>query len=249
MPLIQDGNVAAEPAHLLDMRYSNLIASNPTGTPLPELDRDMILKALRTDEHRRQSEPRRVVTVLAVLAALLCVSACTTSGSLPSMSVAQANASLTKGYRIGGGDSLKVNVFDEPTLTGEYEVGLDGVLSFPLIGMINATGMTSDVLSEAISAKLSEGGYVLSPRVTVEVSSRKPFFMLGEVNTPGEYAYVGSLTLEQAVAKAGGFTARANKRAIILMRQEWNSPRRIKLEDSPLLIAPGDTVTVQEAFF
>lgn len=192
--------------------------------------------------------PRRVVTALATLAALFIVSACTSNG-LPSMSVAQANASLTQGYSIGGGDSLNINVFDEPTLTGEYEIGLDGVLSFPLIGVVEVSGMTSQALSETISAKLSEGGYVLSPRVTVEVTSYKPFFILGEVNAPGEYPYAGSLTLEQAVAKAGGFTARANKRAIIIMRHDWNSPRRISLEGSPLMIAPGDTITVQEAFF
>jgi len=208
----------------------------------------MMTAAVRTDGHGRRSRLQRDATTLATLAALLIVSACTT-GSMPSTTVAQANASMTEGYSIGGGDSLKINVFDEPTLTGEYEIGLDGVLSFPLIGMIDVSGMTPEVLSEAISAKLSEGGYVLSPRVAVEVSSHKPFFILGEVNAPGEYPYAGSLTLEQAVAKAGGFTARANKRAVILLRNGWNSPRRIRLEGSPLMISPGDTITVQEAFF
>jgi len=144
---------------------------------------NMMTAAVRTDGHGRRSRLQRVATTLATLAALLIVSACTT-GSMPSTTVAQANASMTEGYSIGGGDSLKINVFDEPTLTGEYEIGLDGVLSFPLIGMIDVSGMTPEVLSEAISAKLSEGGYVLSPRVAVEVSSHKPFFILGEVNAP-----------------------------------------------------------------
>jgi len=186
--------------------------------------------------------------MLTMLLALLCLSACASS-HFPSASVSQVNAGLTEGYQIAGGDKLKITVFDEPTLTGDYEVSLDGDLSLPLIGPVNAAGMTSDTLSEAISTTLSEGGYVLSPRVAVEILEHRPFFILGEVKAPGEYPYVGKLTLEQAVAKAGGFSARADKRTIILLRQGWSSPKRIKLGGTPLMIAPGDTVTVQEAFF
>jgi len=195
-----------------------------------------------------RAAPGRVSAMLTMLLALLCLSACASS-HFPSASVSQVNAGLTEGYQIAGGDKLKITVFDEPTLTGDYEVSLDGDLSLPLIGPVNAAGMTSDTLSEAISTTLREGGYVLSPRVAVEILEHRPFFILGEVKAPGEYPYVGKLTLEQAVAKAGGFSARADKRTIILLRQGWSSPKRIKLGGTPLMIAPGDTVTVQEAFF
>ncbi len=197
---------------------------------------------------RLQGALGRVFKFLAMTTAVLCLNACASS-NLPVASVTQLNGSLTDDYLIEGGDKLKITVFDEPTLTGDYEVGLEGALSFPLIGDVKAAGMNSNALSEAIAGILSEGGFVLSPRVAVEVTEHRPFFILGEVKAPGEYPYVGKLTFEQAVAKAGGFTTRADKNSIVLLRQGWNSPRRVKLEGEPLTIAPGDTITVQESFF
>jgi polysaccharide export outer membrane protein len=168
---------------------------------------------------------------------------------LPIVSVADANAQMTYGYRIAGGDKLKVTVFDEPTLTGEYGIGLDGSLALPLISPMRAAGQAPDELAAKITTALAEGEYVLSPRVTVEVSQHRPFYILGEVAAPGEYPYVGDLTVEQAIAKARGYTPRANKSEVVLRRQGWTEGRRVRLGVTPLLIAPGDTVTVQEAFF
>lgn len=170
-------------------------------------------------------------------------------GNLPVASAVTANHALTDGYRVAAGDKLRVTVFDEPTLTGEYEIGDGGALSLPLIDAIPAGGMTPVELSSAISDTLKDGGYVLSPRVSVEIILHRPFFILGEVTKPGEYPYSGELTLEQAVAKAGGYTPRADKRVVKLRRQQWTSAKRIKLDGAALKIAPGDTVTIQEAFF
>lgn len=168
---------------------------------------------------------------------------------MPLSSAVSANHALADGYRVAAGDKLRVTVFDEPTLTGEYEIGDGGALSLPLIEAIPAGGMTMAELSSAISNTLRDGGYVLSPRVSVEILLHRPFFILGEVTKPGEYPYSGELTLEQAVAKAGGYTPRADKRVIKLRRQQWTSAKRIKLDGAALKIAPGDTVTIQEAFF
>lgn len=187
----------------------------------------------------------RAAACIVVLAA---VSGCS-GGNLPVASAVTANHTMSEGYRVAAGDKLRVTVFDEPTLTGEYEIGDGGALSLPLIDAIPAGGMTTEQLSLAISDTLKDGGYVLSPRVSVEIILHRPFFILGEVSKPGEYPYSGELTLEQAVAKAGGYTPRADKRVVKLRRQQWTSAKRIRLDGASLKIAPGDTVTIQEAFF
>lgn len=171
------------------------------------------------------------------------------SGNLPFTDVASVNAALADGYRVAAGDKLRITVFDEEALTGEYEIGDGGVLAMPLIDTIAADGMTPVNLAAVITNRLKSGGYVLVPRVSVEIISHRPFFILGEVTNPGEYPYSGELTLEQAVAKAGGYTPRAQKGEVMLRRQEWTSPMRVKLDGPSLRIAPGDTITVTEAFF
>lgn len=191
---------------------------------------------------------RQVVSVAAIFGAAMLLASCASS-KLSVVSATDANAGLLQGYRIAAGDKLKVSVFDEPTLTGEFSVGLDGRLSLPLIAPIQAAGMAPKQLAAQVTSALAEGGYVLSPRVTVEVSQHRPFYILGEVTAPGEYPYTGDLTAEQAIAKARGYTPRANKSEVILRREGWSEPRRVRLGTAPLLIAPGDTITVQEAFF
>jgi polysaccharide export outer membrane protein len=167
----------------------------------------------------------------------------------PKQSVKEANQALVSGYQIATGDKLHVTVFDEVNLTGDYEVADDGTVAMPLIDPVGANGLTAVELAKAIAGKLAQGGYVLSPKVAVEVTEHRPFYILGEVAKPGEYPYSGDLTLNQAVAKAGGFTARANKRIIKLQRQSSELATRIKLDGTPLKIAPGDTIIIQEAFF
>ncbi|WP_338468414.1 polysaccharide biosynthesis/export family protein [Novosphingobium sp. ZN18A2] len=186
-------------------------------------------------------------TALACLLTIA-ISGCATS-NLPVMSAQSANSELTDGYRLASGDKVKVNVFDVTALTGEYQVGDGGVLSMPLIQPINVKGMTTLRLADAISQELKAGGYVLTPRVSVEIVEHRPFYILGEVEKPGEYPYSGELTLDQAIAMAGGFTARANKSVVRLKRADWPNARRIRLGDMALKIAPSDTITVEEAFF
>jgi polysaccharide biosynthesis/export protein len=190
----------------------------------------------------------RFAFLLPAIGASLFMASCATS-DLPQVSVTDANAGLVQGYRIADGDKLRVTVFDEPTLTGEFGVGLDGSLSLPLINSMQASGQTPSELGAKITSALAAGGYVLSPRVSVEVSQHRPFYILGEVNAPGEYPYIGDLTVDQAIAKAKGYSARANKSEVVLQRQGWTQGRRVRLDSAPLLIAPGDTITVQEAFF
>jgi polysaccharide export outer membrane protein len=190
---------------------------------------------------------RKAALVATICASLVLVSCA--SSDLALVSVSEANAGLTQGYRIAGGDKLKVTVFDEPTLSGEFGVGLDGSLTLPLIAAVKASGRTTDELVTRISTALAQGGYVLSPHVSVEVTQHRPFYILGEVNAPGEYPYIGDLTVDQAIAKAHGYSARAKKSEVVLRRQGWEEGKRVRLDTAPLLIAPGDTITVEEAFF
>lgn len=184
-----------------------------------------------------------------VLAALCGLAAACASSDLPLISAAQANSELTSGYRIDAGEKLKVTVFDEETLTGEYDVGFGGVLSLPLLEPIVVKDKDTTEVARLIEARLADGGYVLDPRVSIEIVDHRSFFILGEVTTPGEYAHNGELTLEQAVAKAGGFTPRADKHKVILKRQTWEAGRLIDLDQMALQVAPGDTITIRESFF
>ena len=186
---------------------------------------------------------------LFVATLFMTLSACA-SQSAPQMSVEQANTSVASGSSLGSGDRVKVTVFDEPSLSGEFDVGLDGDLVMPLLSTIEVKGMSTSGLEGVIAAKLVEGGYVLDPIVSVEVLSHQPFYILGEVKQPGEYPVVGLLTLDQAIAKAGGYTARASKGYVILKRTSWDQGRRIDVDPgTSLKIAPGDTISVPEAFF
>jgi polysaccharide biosynthesis/export protein len=163
--------------------------------------------------------------------------------------VAELNRDLPTSYRITPGDRLKVTVFDEANLTGEYLVGLGGELSMPLLGSIDTRDLQGGALAETIAGKLKDGGYVLAPRVSVEILSHRPFYILGEVNKPGEYPHASGMTLEQAVALAGGYTRRADTKSIVLKRSNWGQSERVRLDKSALQIAPGDTITVRESFF
>jgi polysaccharide export outer membrane protein len=81
------------------------------------------------------------------------------------------------------------------------------------------------------------------------VLEHRPIYILGEVNAPGEYDYDGALTLEQALAKAGGYSPRADRNFIILRREDWDTAQLLRLDGTALQIVPGDTITVRESFF
>jgi polysaccharide export outer membrane protein len=148
------------------------------------------------------SMPRILRSVF--FAATCCLVTACASNNFEVMTASSANSEIVPGYLIGAGDKLKVNVFDEDTLSGEYEVGTGGVMALPLLEPISVKNLTPDQVAKRIEQKLAEGGYVLYPKVSVEILEHRSFFILGEVAAPGEYPHNGELTLEQAVAKAGG---------------------------------------------
>ncbi|MCR5876530.1 polysaccharide export protein [Phenylobacterium sp. J426] len=150
-------------------------------------------------------------------------------------------------YTLGPGDRLRIIVFGEENLTGEFAVSGSGDVAFPLIGAVPAAGRSVADLEAAIRTRLADG-YLRDPRVAAEVLTYRPFFILGEVNKPGEYAYRNGLTIMNAVATAGGFTYRANQRKVLVRRAGTEKEREITV-DASTPIAPGDTIRVRERFF
>ena len=154
---------------------------------------------------------------------------------------------LAAGNSHGDEDRLRVVVFGQDGITNSYTVDAGGNVNLPLIGTVPARGTTTQQLAKSIADRLRQG-YVREPHVTVEVETYRPFFILGEVTTPGQYPYVANMTVETAVAIAGGFSARASKKTVELTR---NSTMQRMRGDVPLSypLQPGDTIVVKERWF
>jgi polysaccharide export outer membrane protein len=167
----------------------------------------------------------------------------------PAQSYGYASASpyVPPSYSLDSGDKLRINVFGQEGLTNTYTVDAGGNINMPLIGTIPARGVGTQQLASLITQRLKQG-YVREPHVSVEVETYRPFFILGEVNQPGQYPYVANMTAESAIAIAGGFSARANKRKVELTR---NSGGQQIHGEVPLTysLRPGDTVVVKERWF
>lgn len=150
-------------------------------------------------------------------------------------------------YTLDSGDKLRVVVFGQDGLSASYAVDTGGSITMPLIGAVPARGMTPPELQLAIAAKLRQG-FVREPHVAVEVEAYRPFFILGEVTLPGQYPYVANMTVETAVAIAGGYTPRAFKRKIEITRPvEGLTERRTVSPNYP--VRPGDTIVIAERWF
>jgi protein involved in polysaccharide export with SLBB domain len=150
-------------------------------------------------------------------------------------------------YVLGPGDKVRVIVFGEEGLSGEFVVGGAGKVSFPLIGDVAASGLPVQAFQAALETGLKQG-YLKSPRVSVEVLTYRPYYILGEVNKPGEYPYSNSLNVLNAVATAGGFTYRAQTKRVYIRRASETAERAYTLT-SDVPVAPGDTIRVTERFF
>ena len=150
-------------------------------------------------------------------------------------------------YTLDSGDRLRVVVFGQEGLSASYAVDTSGRITMPLIGAVNARGMTPAGLQQAIAAKL-KNGFVREPHVAVEVELYRPFFILGEVTLPGQYPYVPNMTVETAVAIAGGYTPRAFKHKIEISRQvNGLTEKRVVSPNYP--VRPGETVQIAERWF
>jgi polysaccharide biosynthesis/export protein len=150
-------------------------------------------------------------------------------------------------YRLDAGDRLRVVVYGQEGLTNTYAIDAGGSITMPLIGSVPARGRTPAGLASEITAKL-RNGYIREPSVAVEIEAYRPFFILGEVAAPGQYPYVPNMSVESAVAIAGGFSPRARRDSVTLTHTDASGPMRIVVPLGTAL-SPGDTVLVGERWF
>lgn len=182
--------------------------------------------------------------ILILMAVLSVVASCAPGSSLPTMPPTEAGP-----YRLGPGDQVRIIVFGQQEMTGDYRVGDSGSISLPLLGVVEADGKTIKELETSIEKSLAQG-YVVDPSVSVEILAYRPFYILGEVQKPGQYPYAGAgMTVLTAVTVGGGFTFRAEQDYVSITRKneegkpvEFRAPR-------DAIVKPGDVIYVFERFF
>lgn len=185
------------------------------------------------------------LAALAATAALL--TGCAT-GSLPAGYASDVASLSAEAIVLGPGDKLRIVTFNHENLTGEFKVSGSGKVAFPLVGDVEAEGLTTDQLQTAIATALQGGGYVVTPYVTAEVIEYRPFYVLGEVNEPGSFGFVPGLTAANAIATAGGFSYRANQRRVYIRRAGATEEVVVPLT-ATTPVFPGDTVRIAERYF
>lgn len=159
-----------------------------------------------------------------------------------------SSAALDPGdYRLGAGDTLRVTVFGEQQLSGDFRVDGAGKVALPLIGDVGVADRSTNEVERDIASRLSQG-YVRDPKVSVEVTTHRPFFILGEVRNPGQYPYTSGMTALSAIAAAGGFTYRAREDYVLVTRSSESSQKPIRVPvNAP--IRPDDVLRVPERYF
>lgn len=216
------------------------------------LDAELCKTNRRVQAGRRISDMRKVLVTASGLLLLLC--GCAEKGAGPVISSGErylsaptAAADVVVGYQLGVGDRIKVTVYNEAALSGEFAVSPEGSVSLPLIGAVPATGRTvAEVIADA-RVRYADG-YLREPKLSGEVVLYRPFYILGEVAAPGPYPYVAGLTAMNAIATAKGFTPRAGRDVIQIRRQGATEEVNYRLTPE-LLVYPGDTIRVGERYF
>jgi polysaccharide export outer membrane protein len=158
----------------------------------------------------------------------------------------RASETLVTAYDLDSGDRLRITVFRHVDLSGEFVLDGRGNLALPLIGEVEGGGQTLRELETQIEDAFREGGFLVDPKVGIEVLSYRPFYILGEVNQPGSYPYVSGMTGITAVAMAGGFTNRARQSSMTVQRRGENEGQSLGLASS---ILPGDILNIEERYF
>ena len=199
---------------------------------------------------------RSLTAPTVVVTLLLTISGCST---LTSEVGDGANSGVTAGtvetggvdnsenYRLGQGDRISIQVFDEPDLTMNTQVGASGSINYSYLGDMRVENKTAEELEKDI-VRLLEDGYLVNPSVNVSIIEYRPFFINGEVRQPGSYPYQPGLTLDKAIALAGGLTDRASKRKMFLISAQNPNGKQTKVTLQNK-IGPGDIISIQEGFF
>lgn len=183
---------------------------------------------------------RRSFLAIALLAPAACA-------PRPELTDASADAFGRAPYLLAAGDKLRIIVFGQDNLSNVYAVDSLGRISMPLIGTVEVFGKTTQQLEKAIEGRL-RAGFLREPKVTVDVETYRPFFILGEVSASGQFAYVNGMTVQTAVAIAGGFTPRAQRAYAEITRLVDGQPMAASVPIH-FPVRPGDTITIKERWF
>jgi protein involved in polysaccharide export with SLBB domain len=194
----------------------------------------------------QQRSPSAGLTLYLVLF-ILAIAGLSAGLSIQASAQTSQSASSAESYILGPNDRIRLKVYGEPDITGEYEISNSGQVSIPLAGHIKAAGATTRQLEKSIAAALAKG-IVRDPRVNVEIAQYRPYYILGEVKKSGEYPYRHGLTVLDAVASAGGFTYRANENKVFLRRAGAGAEETYPL-DAPVPVYPGDNIRIPERYF
>ncbi|MDB5501138.1 MAG: polysaccharide biosynthesis protein [Tardiphaga sp.] len=182
---------------------------------------------------------------VAGLCLFLMLAAANAISSVPA--AAQGQQAASGAYTLGPTDRIRLKVYGEADISGEYEIDSNGYASIPLAGRIKAAGLTTGQLERSIAAALSKG-IVRDPRVNIEIALYRPYYILGEVKKSGEYPYRIGMTILDAVASAGGFTYRANESKVFL-RRAGGATEEVYPLDAPVRVFPGDNIRIPERYF
>ena len=189
---------------------------------------------------------RRVFVWSALLAVALLVSGCA-GGSISEAEQQSLAAAASAPATLQPGDKIRVVVFGEDKLSGEYELDQAGQISLPLAGTIKAQGLTQAQLEQALAKKF-RSEYLRNPKVTVTIATLAPYYMMGEVKSPGQFAYRSGLNVLTAMAIAGGPTYRASRSTVQIQRRGETTKRDYPISAS-VPILPGDVINVPERYF
>jgi len=188
----------------------------------------------------------RVFACSAVLVLALLVFGCT-AASLSEAEQQSLAAAAIAAPKLQPGDKIRVTVYGEDKLSGDYQIDQSGLISLPLAGTVEAVGLTQSQLEQALSKKF-RSEYLRNPKVTVTIATLQPFYLMGEVEKPGEYSYRSGLNVLTALAIAGGPTYRASKNTVQIQRRGETSMREYPISTS-VPILPGDVIRVPERYF
>lgn len=184
---------------------------------------------------------------LAFLLALFVAGACAAQDAATKPATAAATAP-DRNYRLGAGDEVDIAVYGEKDLSMSARIGDNGRISYPFLGEMLVAGLSLDQVEKKVRDALA-GDYLVDPRVTVSVTAYRPFFVNGQVRSPGSYPFQPGMTVRKAISLAGGLTERASERKITLIpeaQKAANKGRGVSMDDA---VGPGDIITVDESFF
>jgi len=152
------------------------------------------------------------------------------------------------GYRLGSGDKIRVIVLQDTEFSGDYEVNAAGGISARMLGPLQVVGLTVGEVEEMLRERYRTQGYLVSPRLSVELTAMRPFYVIGEVNRSGQFPYANCLRVIQALAIAGGYTRRAGRTRVTIKRF-YSSSAEEEYVTEDTLVEPGDVIRVPERWF